>query len=689
MASESMTPTELHEEALRLHRAGRAAEAEAAYLKVLDLEPGRADVHGHLAVLSLEKGAFQEAEDRARRATDLAPADAGLWNNLATVKACQGDLASAADLWRKALALEPEASDIRANLGKALRALGLVSEARTHLEKALELAPGNGTAALDLAGVLASEGRLDEAVDLLSRHAGSDPEAWIALGGLQRRRGLLPEAEAAYRAALRLSPQAWDAHLGLADLFLAAGAPAEAFDAAERVLYARPEHPGAYATLGRALQALGRVEEAADAFASAANLDLNNTGLHHRLLSLLRRDPRQSEASLAEAHLRWGRLAGASAVGLAEPAQPAERDPQRRLRVGYLSADFGRTPGSRVLAALLEGHDRSQVEVFGYTDLAAPDEMTEALASACDTFRNLSGLDDVQASAAIRQDRIDVLVDLAGHVPGGRLAATALSPAPIQVAGPGYGCTHGLTALTHRLTDAAADPMGAESFGPESLLRLDRPALAYKPFEQAPEPGPLPALANRHLTFGYFGPLDRLHDGVLEAWAILLAKVGGSRLSLPALPEDPRSRSQWLSRFEQAGLDPERLGFRRAPEGLGQHLAAYQGVDVALAEFPHPTPAALLEALWMGLPVLGIETRTRAFRTGLSVLGPLGFEAWMPSSAGAMVAQGVVFASDANALAALRAGMRARLQASPLLDGKGFARALEQAYRTLWISALS
>lgn len=689
MASESMTPTELHEEALRLHRAGRTAEAEAAYLKVLELEPGRADVHGHLAVLSLEKGAFQEAEGHALKATELDPANAGGWNNLATVKACQGDLPAAADLWRKALGLEPEAADLRANLGKALRALGLDAEARTHLDKALELAPGNGAAALDLAGLMAAEGRIDEAAELLVRHAGSDPDAWIALGGLQHRRGLLPEAEAAFRTALRLSPQAWDAHLGLADLYLSAGAPAEAFDAAERVLYARPEHAAAYAVLGRALQALGRVEEAVDAFASAANLDLNQAGLHHRLLSLLRRDPRQSEASLAESHLRWGRLAAASAVGLAEPAQPSDRDPQRRLRVGYLSADFGRTPGSRVLAALLDGHDRAQVQVFGYADVTRPDELTEALAGACDTFRNLAGLDDLQAAAAIRQDRIDVLVDLAGHVPGGRLAALALAPAPIQVAGPGYGCTHGLTALTHRITDAAADPVGAESYGPESLLRLDRPAVAFRPFPKAPEPGPLPALTNRFLTFGFFGPLDRLHDGVLEAWALLLSKVGGSRLSLPALPADPRSRSQWLARLEQAGLDAERLGFRPAPESLDQHFAAYRGVDVALAEFPHPTPGALLEALWMGLPVLGVETRAQAFRTGLPVLAPLGFEAWMPASAGAMAAQGVVFASDAQALATLRAGLRAQLQASPLLDGAGLARALEGAYRTLWVSVLS
>ncbi len=689
MASESMTPTELHEEALRLHRAGRTAEAEAIYLKVLDAEPGRADVYGHLAVLSIEKGAFPEAEARARKATELDPSDAGGWNNLGTVKACQGDLAAAAELWRKALELEPDGADLHANLGKALRGLGLDGEAKVHLARSLELAPERGTAALDLAGLLAAEGRLEAAADLLAKHAGSEPEAWLALGGLQAQRGLWAEAEAAYRVAMRLAPQSADAHLGLAALFQSAGAPAEAFDAAERVLYAHPEHPGAYAALGRALQALGRVEEAVDAFASAANLDLNNPGLHHRLLSLLRRDPRQSEASLAEAHVRWGRLAGASAVGLSEPAQPADRNPERRLKVGYLSSDFGHTPGSRVLAAILGAHDPAQVEVFGYGDVAQADEASEALAARCGTFRNLSGLTNVQAAAAIRQDGIDVLVDLAGHTPGGRAAALALAPAPVQVAGPGYDCTRGLVALTHRLTDAAADPLGAESYGPESILRLDRAALAYLPFPEAPDPGPLPALANRYLTFGYFGPLDRLHDGILEAWALLLAKVGGARLSLPALPADPRSRSLWIARLEQAGLDLDRLGFRPVPESLAQHLAAYTRVDVALADFPQPTPAALCEALWMGLPVLGLERRTHAFRPGLGVLAPLGFGAWMPDSAGALAAQGVILASDAGALAQLRASLRGRMQASPLLDATGFARALEGVYRTLWISALS
>jgi predicted O-linked N-acetylglucosamine transferase (SPINDLY family) len=684
-----MTPTELHEEALRLHRAGRAAEAQAAYRKVLDLEPGRADVHGHLAILALEQGAFEEAETLARRATELDPGQASAWNNLATIQAARGDLQAAVALWQRAVDLEPEAADLRANLGKALRGLGKPAEAREHLEKALALAPGNGSAALDLAGILAAEGRGAEAADLLGRHAGGDPEAWMALGDLQAGAGRFVEAEAAYRTALRVSPRTAEAHLGLANLYLSADAPAEAYDAAERMLYARPDHPGAYVALGRALLALGRVEEAVDAFASAANLDLGSASLHHRLLALLRRDPRQSEASLAEAHVRWGRLAAASAVGLSEPAQPADRDGQRRLRVGYLSADFGRTAGSRVLAALLEGHDRSQVEVFGYGDVPSPDSATEDLAAACDAFRNLSGLDDLQAAAAIRQDRLDLLVDLAGHAPGGRLAAVALAPAPVLVAGPGYGCTSGLPTLTHRLTDAAADPLGAESFGPESVLRLDRPALAYKPLPGAPEPGPLPALANRFLTFGYFGSLDRLHDGLLEAWALLLAKVGGSRLSLPALPAHPRTRSQWLARLEQAGLDPDRIGFRVPPADLDQHFQAYRAVDVALAEFPQASPGTMLEALWMGLPVLGVEVRSQAFRPGLGVLAPLGFAAWMPDSPGAMAAQGVILASDVHALAALRAGLRAKLQASPLLDGPGLARALESAYRALWVSALS
>ncbi len=688
MASESMTPTELHEEALRLHRAGRTAEAEAAYLKVLDLEPGRADVHGHLAILCLEKGVFDTAETHALKATELDPAGAGAWNNLATIKAAQGDLRSAAEVWRKALDLEPDAADVHANLGKALRLLGRTEEARPHLEKSLELAPGNGRAALDLAGLLAGEGRAAAAIQLLSEQAGSDPEAWIALGSLQAAQGRLPEAEAAYRRALRLAPQAAEAQLGLGRLMLTAGAPAEAFDAAERVLYSQPEHPRAFALMAHALQALGRVEEAVDAWASAANLDLDNPGLHHRLLSLLRFDPRQSEASLAEAHARWGRLAGASAVGHSDPVRPQDRDPGRRLRVGYLSGDFGSTPGSRILAALLESHDPGAVEVFGYGEASTEDALAADLATRC-TFRNLAGLGNTETAAAIREDRIDVLVDLAGHAPGGRAGALALCPAPVQVAGPGYGCTRGLTALTHRLTDAAADPLGAESHGPESLLRLDRPALAYRPFAEAPEPGPLPALANRYLTFGYFGPLDRLHDGVLEAWSLLLAKVGGARLSLPTLPEDPRTRSQWLARLEQAGLDLDRLGFRRPPTSLAEHLAAYTRVDVALAAFPHPSAGSLLEALWMGLPVLGVESRGQAFRTGLAVLAPLGFEAWMPSSPGAMAAQGVVFASDAAALATLRAGLRDRLQASPLLDGKGLARALEHAYRTLWVSALS
>jgi predicted O-linked N-acetylglucosamine transferase (SPINDLY family) len=329
------------------------------------------------------------------------------------------------------------------------------------------------------------------------------------------------------------------------------------------------------------------------------------------------------------------------------------------------------------------------VEVHGYADVPAPDETTAALAGRCAGFRNLAGLSDQAAADAIRADGLDILVDLAGHVPGGLPSVFAYTPAPVQIAGPGYDCTRGLPALTHRLTDAATDPLGAETYGPESILRLDRPALAYIPFPEAGEPGPLPALTHGHLTFGYFGPLDRLNDGVLEAWAMMLAGLRGSRLSLPALPADPRTRALWLGRLENAGLDLDRIGFRPAPDSVEAHLAAYGTVDIALADFPQPSPAALCEALYMGLPVIGVERRTHAFRPGLGVLAPLGFEAWMPATPRELAHLAQSFALHLPGLAALRSSLRARLQASPLLDAPGLARALEATYRALWASALS
>jgi len=689
MVQESMSLTALHDEAQRLQLAGLDAEAGGACPKVLETEPDRADILRQLTVLSLAKGDLAEAEARGLRAAELDGADVEAWNNLGTIRAGQGDLAAAVEHWRKALDCAADTPVVHANLGKALAQLGQPEPAEQHLREALKGDAREWTNLLALAGLLQAGGREAEAVELLGTYTGPEPEVWLSLARLQTRRGAFAEAEVAYLAALRTSPHHPEGHTGLANLFLAAGAPGEALDAAERVLFAHPEHAGARAVLGRALAALGRVEEAVDAFATAANRDLNNANLHHRFLTLLRRDPRQTETTLAEAHVSWGRLVGAAVGQRQVPAAIADRDPARKLKVGYLSADFARTQGSHVLGAFLLAHDSAQVEVHGYADIPMPDETTAALAGRCASFRNLAGLSDQAAADAIRADGLDILVDLAGHTPGGLPSVIAYTPAPVQIAGPGYDCTRGLTALSHRLTDAATDPLGAETFGPETLLRLDRPALAYIPFPEAGEPGPLPALTHGFLTFGYFGPLDRLNDSVLESWAIVLAGLRGSRLSLPALPADPRTRALWLGRLESAGLDLDRIGFRPAPESVEAHLAAYATVDIALADFPQPSPSAMCEALYMGLPVIGVERRSQAFRPGLGVLAPLGFEAWMPANARelSLVAQG--FALHLPGLAALRASLRDRMEAAKLLDAPGLARALEATYRALWASALS
>lgn len=384
-----------------------------------------------------------------------------------------------------------------------------------------------------------------------------------------------------------------------------------------------------------------------------------------------------------EEHLEWGRVAEARVPRL-ELDTPAE-DTRRCLRVGYLSPDFREHSVASFIEPVLRQHDRSRFEVCCYSSLPMPDETTRRIREAVDVWRDIDKLSDGEAARLIREDRIDILVDLSGHTAGGRLGIFAARPAPIQMTWMGYPNATGLRTIDYRITDGVADPAGEEAHYSEELLRLDGCFLCYQPVTDAPEVAPLPALTNGHVTFGSFNNFSKINPGVLQLWAEVLKQVPGSRLLLkcPALT-DATVRGRVSAALQALGIGTERVDLLGHTRTRQEHLALYARVDIAVDTFPYNGTTTTCEALWMGVPVLSLVGKRHAGRVGASLLSAAGLSDWLADTPESFVAIAQTMVADVTRLARLRGSLRGQLAESSLCDAAGFVRRLEAVMQQAW-----
>ena len=368
-----------------------------------------------------------------------------------------------------------------------------------------------------------------------------------------------------------------------------------------------------------------------------------------------------------------------------DPGFALDRSGERRLRVGYISADFRQHAVAWFAEPLLAAHDRACIELFCYAAVARPDSVTERFRALAEHWRGIAGLDDAAVAELIRRDGIDVLVDLTGHTAGSRLLVFARRPAPVQVAYLlGHGYTTGLSAMDAFLADAALAPPGAEALFSERLIRLSRIPLAYAPPDTMAEAGPLPAVANGFVTFGYFGRTGRLNDTVIASWSRILREVPRARLTLNSAPfREPAFGDLIATRFAAHGVDRDRLELiATVPQSAT--WAAYGGIDIALDPFPHNAGTTTIEALWQGVPVVSLAGRPSVGRFGAMILHAVGMDNWVSDDIDGYVACAVTAATNLDKLTQVRAALRQRVADSPLCDAAGLARQVEAAYRALY-----
>jgi protein O-GlcNAc transferase len=363
------------------------------------------------------------------------------------------------------------------------------------------------------------------------------------------------------------------------------------------------------------------------------------------------------------------------------PQQPA---PERRLRIGYVSPNLSRHSVGYFIEPVIRSHDRRRFEVFCYYNHALADDATRRMREAADGWRDIATRDDESVVRMVRDDAIDILIDLAGHSKGNRLDVFARRPAPVQITWLGYPDTTGLASMDYRLTDHVADPApAAELRHTEKLLRMDGCFICYEPPADAPPVKP--RQHNEPVIFSSFNSIAKVNAETISLWSEILAEIPGSRLALKSAPlRFPETVERVLEALERNGVDPARVDVRGWIGERRQHLEAYGDVDIALDTFPYNGTTTTCEALWMGVPVVTLAGDVHMARVGASILQCAGLDDLVAHDKAAYVRLAVALANDRERRQALRAGLRGQLAASPMLDHAGFTRGLEAHYRQAW-----
>ncbi|MBI3706767.1 MAG: tetratricopeptide repeat protein [Proteobacteria bacterium] len=721
---------------LVLHAAGRLDEAAASYSRAIELKPDYAEAHNNLGLVLHDLGRYDEAAASLERAIAIRPDYADAHYNLGLALKAQNRLGDAAASYGRAIALRPDYAAAHNNLGVIHQELEQTSEALADYRRAAA-ADANFTAAhANLAKLLLQVGPPADALDSLLRVFAlcrDADEARIQLtvtsdvaetaarvlnthGSAVQGRGDFAAAARAYRAAITMQPDLADAYSNLGTALKAQGDLEEAVAHYNRAIALRPDYAEAHNNLGVAQYALHQSEQAmasfrralemrpdlGEAFNNLGNALLDQTRLEEALASYRRALAVQPNLARAHSNLifamsflpdidtagqyaeqrRWYAAHGQALAATIAP-HGNDRSPERRLRVGYVSADFYRHSAQYAFGPVLRHHDPAAVEVVCYSGVIKEDDTTAPLRAEAALWRSTLGVADDALAAQIRADAIDILVDLSGHTGGNRLPVFARKPAPVQVSAWGHVAGTGLPTIDALFGDPVVVPIEERPLFAERVVDLPC-AIGYEAPPDAPEVAPAPSARFGYVTFGSLNRLAKVNDAVLRVWAEVLKACPGSRLLLKDWRLDEAMQCERvLSVLARHGVWGERVELRGGGAHL-DHMAAYADIDIALDPFPHGGGITTCEALWMGVPVVTLAGRNVASRMGASIMTALGLADWAARSEEEYVALAAAKARDVAPLAALRQGLRAKLSASAVGDAARYTRAVETAYRALW-----
>ncbi len=698
------------------YNAGRIKEAEALYRQILAVEPGHADALHLLGVVEFRNGRPDEAIRLIGQALAINPAVPDFWNNVAAVLLTLGRYDHAAKSAKQAIELKPDYADAHYHLARGLLGLNKSDEAVVELNNAILLRPNHAEALNTLGNMHHHQGRHEQAIEAYQRALAVRPkwaDAYANLSAALDATGKYDQAIAAGQAAVLLQPNHGTAWSNLSQAMLDAGLFDGALDAANKAIEHGANPSAAQNNRGRALLAKRQVDEAADAFRAALLADPRSTRAHNNIGSLLfslghieealrhydaalainpadagaqsnrlyalHFHPQFDAAGILREHRDWqDRFAAPLAPPF--PSYDNPRTTNRKLRIGYVSADFRHHVVAHNVLPLIQCHDRDAFEITCYSNTSRTDDLTEIFKQRSDRWRPIVGISDDRVAEQVRQDGIDILVDLSLHMAGNRLLMFARRPAPVQATFAGYPGGVGMDAIQYRLTDPYLDPPGADSAYAEQSIRLADSFWVYEP-RRCADVQPPPALKTHRITFGCLNLLSKVNSASLSLWAKVMREVADSQLLLLAPPS--RIRQELADQLASEGINPSRLVFvDRAP--MDEYLANYHRIDICLDTFPYNGHSTSLDALWMGVPVVTLMGQTVVGRAGWSQLSNLNLTELAALTERDFVRIATSLAGDLPRLVELRRTMRKRMRQSPLTDTLKFTQQVEMAYRLMW-----
>lgn len=647
--------------------------------------PRYARAHLNLGIALEALGHADAAVAAYRTALEIDASDPFANYNLGKLLATRGAPAEGIERLQEAIASRPDFPEAYVVLSNLFDARGEPEAALRALQTALEYKPGYAGAWFNAGVVLSKLKRDVEAESALRRAIGIEPrllEAHSALFHLCQAHGNKSAALQALEDALSKWPDWVEARYNYGVLLMDLGREVEAEIAFRRVLALDPAFMLAYRMLGAILPLQSRIAELLALVRAGRGRFPDNLELESLEIFALNFSDELSAEDLFARHRAYGvRLEQAT------PARPAiftsARDPNRRIRIGYVSGDFSYHPVAQFLVPVLEHHDRSRYETYCYSVGTKLDEFTQQVATRTDVWRPVAALSETELAEVIARDAIDVLIDLSGHSGISRLGVFARQPSPVQAAWLGYLNTTGMTRVQYRITDRISDPPGlAERLHTERLVRLPHSQWCYRPFVMVPEAVASPCARSGFVTFGSFNQISKLSPSARKLWVQILHRLPDARLLIMGL-HPGRAREALLQSFERDGVAAERISL--VPHlPVADYYGTFGKVDIALDSMPYSGGTTTCDSLWMGVPVITAPGERSASRSAASILTTLGLTDWIAATPQEYVELAVKRASESQRLAVLRSTLRQRMRVSPLMDEPTFARDLERILRSMW-----
>jgi predicted O-linked N-acetylglucosamine transferase (SPINDLY family) len=673
--------------AIRHYQSGNLKQAEEILRELLKTHPNEYSLLGTLANILRDKGQLDEAITSYQKVLQLHPNDAGTHYNLGNAFKAKGQFDSAISHYQQAIAFNPNFIGSYLNLGNIFRQSGDPARAVSFYRQALERAPDSAAIMYSLAQAYQDHGLFDEAILYYKKTVELDPNnsnAYFNMGNTYKEIRQLDNAVACYQQALNLNPDLVEAMNNLGNTLSAQGRLEEASEVFHKLLQLTPDSADALGNLGNILSDKN-LDGAESSYKRAMALKPDLPKYFSNLLLTMNYNPRYDASEIFIRHTEFAKRYElpfqSSSVRF-----PNVKDVHRPLRVGYVSPDFKGHSVAFFIEPVLAYHNKKHFEVFCFSDVPQEDEVTKHIRSCADHWRDISRINDSEADELIRRDKIDILVDLAGHTAHNRLLLFARKPTPVQVSWIGYPATTGLSAMDYKIVDSYTDPPGmTEQYYTEKLLRMPECFLCYRSDEESPEVGPLPALSAGHVTFGSCNNFAKVTPQMMDLWGKILEGVPGSRLLLKAKSLSDRSTREYVTGyFQQKGIHRDAIQLLGWQPSSRDHLETYNRIDIALDTFPYHGTTTTFEALWMGVPVVTLAGKTHASRVGVSILSNLELAELISHYPEEYITLAVNLAKDMQRLKSLRDNLRSRVYKSSLIDAAKFVRNLETSYRHIW-----